>query len=119
MPKTRISLLTSKSADRERSTDIAIQVQNVSPAAPRRRQALMGGFAVGMTAGADGGTGLSAGDGFTFRAAIVFICHPTSTPIMGAGLSFLFDCRGGAHELASRRMMMSPLLVPLFLPEKT
>ena len=101
--------------------DIVARVMDVEGMDPgaEASSALMRGFAVGMTAGADGGTGLSAGDRFTFRAAIVFICHPTSTPIMGAGLSFLFDCRGGAHELASRRMMMSPLLVQLFLLEKT
>ena len=74
----------------------------------RSLQALMRGFAVGMTAGADGGTCLPARDRFTLRTTIRFVRYPTSAPIMRTGLSLLFDCGRGAHDIASLTVMVSP-----------
>lgn len=94
-----------------RDSDLPLGIR---PGARSRLQPLMRCFAIRMTAGADGRTGLSAGDRFTLRATVRFARYPASTPIMRTSLSLLFDRRRGAHDLASLMMMVSPPVVPPF-----
>lgn len=71
-------------------------------------------FTACVVTGADGGACLAARHRFTLRATIRFVRYPASTAIMGTGLSFLFDRRRGAHDLASLTMIVFPPFVPPF-----